>query len=331
MADLNKRDRKALEVYFGMSSGYVLDFSNRTFTEFFDEFGVDIDDVQFEQNYPSDSKANRLRGFWDLADNTLVGKVLLGLIEYYDDYRSNSYHDTKEHNEEMRNKCIVLGTQLNEGTYNASQVIGSNLNASIKKEPRTANTLGSSWQPSQRQPYKQAPTTGGSKMFQKVLDQGVQQQITDIRDKSMKKQKVFIVHGHDEVLRLNVENFIRKVGLEPIVLQDQANGGNTIIEKIEEYSDVDYAVILYSQCDEGRKQGEVQLNPRARQNVVFEHGYFIAKLGRKKVAAMVEPDIEIQNDIQGVVYIATDTDWRSQLLKELKKAGVTFDANQLYA
>ncbi|TEW56221.1 hypothetical protein E2R68_02280 [Psychromonas sp. RZ22] len=151
------------------------------------------------------------------------------------------------------------------------------------------------------------------------------------------KQKVFIVHGHDEVLRLKVDNFVRRLGLDPIILMDRANGGNTIINKLIKNGDVAYAIILYTPCDEGRKAKaigaleEPVLNKRARQNVVFEHGYFIARLGMDKVAAIVDPSVEIQNDIQGVVYIGTNESWEMKLLQEFKEAGIECDANALYA
>ena len=96
--------------------------------------------------------------------------------------------------------------------------------------------------------------------------------------------KVFIVHGRDTLLRTQVENVLRALGLEPIILQEQANIGKTIIEKIEECTDVGFGIVLYTPCDEGRlKSEDGELKPRARQNVVLEHGYLMAKLGRERV------------------------------------------------
>ena len=89
---------------------------------------------------------------------------------------------------------------------------------------------------------------------------------------------VFIVHGHDTSRRNEVELFMRRIGLEPIILCNQPNGGLTIIEKIEENSDVAFALVLYTGCDEGRLKGTTDLKLRARQNVVFEHGFLINKL-----------------------------------------------------
>ncbi|MCP4321703.1 MAG: nucleotide-binding protein [Alteromonadales bacterium] len=95
----------------------------------------------------------------------------------------------------------------------------------------------------------------------------------------MPKEKVFIVHCHNEELLIATENLCRKLNLEPIILKDQHSGGRTIIEKLEAHSHVKYAAILYTACDEGRKINDSDLKNRARQNVVFEHGYFIGKLG----------------------------------------------------
>lgn len=135
--------------------------------------------------------------------------------------------------------------------------------------------------------------------------------------------KVFIVHGHDELTKLDMANFITSLGLEPIILHMQASAGMTIIEKIEAYSNVGFAVVLYTPCDIGTKKGEHVFNLRARQNVVFEHGYLIAKLGRSKVTALVKGVMEIPNDISGVIYLDLDDkgNWKSELVKELKKAG----------
>ena len=144
--------------------------------------------------------------------------------------------------------------------------------------------------------------------------------------------KVFIVHGRDTLLRTQVENVLRALGLEPIILQEQANIGKTIIEKIEECTDVGFGIVLYTPCDEGRlKSEEGKLKPRARQNVVLEHGYLMAKLGRERVCCLVSDDVEFPSDIQGVGYIpANDIDqWKYKIAKELKAAGFDIDMNKL--
>lgn len=140
------------------------------------------------------------------------------------------------------------------------------------------------------------------------------------------KRKVFIVHGRDNETKQEVARFIERVGLQSIILHEQASAGMTIIEKIERYSnEADFALILYTPCDHGRGVHEPKLAPknRARQNVVFEHGYLMAKLGRENVCALVKGEIETPNDISGVVYVGFDAlgAWKSEVSKELKACG----------
>lgn len=143
--------------------------------------------------------------------------------------------------------------------------------------------------------------------------------------------KVFVVHGQDELAKVELARFIEKLGFEPIILHEQASLGMTIIEKIEYYSNVNYGIILYTPCDLGAKKGEEKLRPLARQNVIFEHGYLIGKLKRENVCALVKDDVETPNDISGIVYIPMDQNkvWTLLVAKELKKAGYPVDLNKL--
>ncbi|MGS0683517.1 TIR domain-containing protein [Shewanella sp. 125m-7] len=135
--------------------------------------------------------------------------------------------------------------------------------------------------------------------------------------------QVFIVHGHDDIAKLEMSAFISELGLQPIILHQQASSGRTIIEKIEHYSNVGFGVVLYTPCDIGSKAGELTGNYRARQNVVFEHGFLIGKLSRARVSAVVKGNVETPNDISGVVYTSMDYEglWKQQLLVELRDAG----------
>ncbi|WP_417355997.1 TIR domain-containing protein [Flavobacterium sp.] len=143
---------------------------------------------------------------------------------------------------------------------------------------------------------------------------------------------VFIVHGHDDEAKIKVARFIEKLGFTPIILHEQASSGKTIIEKIEEYSDVGFGIVLYTPCDIGGKnETKPNLKNRARQNVIFEHGYLIGRIGRGNVCALVKGDVETPNDISGVVYIKMQTDegWHLQLAKELRNSGYSVDMNKL--
>jgi hypothetical protein len=136
-------------------------------------------------------------------------------------------------------------------------------------------------------------------------------------------KQVFIVHGHDDIAKLEMASFIKSLGLEPIILHLQASSGRTIIEKIEHYSNVGFGIVLYTPCDVGAKVGALASAYRARQNVVFEHGYLIGKLGRPRVAAVVKGKIETPNDISGVVYLALDDQgkWKDSLVTEMRAVG----------
>ncbi|WP_201777687.1 TIR domain-containing protein [Ornithinibacillus californiensis] len=147
----------------------------------------------------------------------------------------------------------------------------------------------------------------------------------------MDMTKVFIVHGHDNAAKQEVARFVERLGLEAIILHEQVNLGKTIIEKIEENTNVGFAIVLYTPCDEGKVKGTGDLKDRARQNVVFEHGYLIGKLGRERVSALVKGDIEKPNDISGVVYIDMDESggWKVPLFREMRSVGYDIDMNKI--
>lgn len=145
-------------------------------------------------------------------------------------------------------------------------------------------------------------------------------------------KKVFIVHGHDNEAKQELARVLEKSSFEAIILHEQPNSGKTIIEKIEKYTDVGYAIVLYTECDKGRSKDEPVEKERfrARQNVVFEHGYLIAKLGRGHVCALIKGDVETPGDISGVVYINMDETgaWKMSLAKDMQDVGLPVDMNK---
>jgi len=147
-----------------------------------------------------------------------------------------------------------------------------------------------------------------------------------------KSNKVFIVHGHDGETKYRTANFLRQHGLDPIILHLKASRNRTIIEKLEKYTeDVGYGIVLYTPDDLGQvksKASNGELDNRARQNVIFEHGYLMGLIGRENVVAIVKGDIELPNDISGVVYI-DDADWEKTLLIELRDAGYALNIANL--
>lgn len=140
--------------------------------------------------------------------------------------------------------------------------------------------------------------------------------------------RIFIVHGHDDGARESVARFLERLGFEPIILHEQANKGRTVIEKVEANSDVSFAIVLLTPDDEGCARGGT-LEPRARQNVLLELGYFIGRLGRERVCALRRGAVEIPSDFAGVVWETMDSSsgWKQALGRELEAAGHTIDWN----
>jgi predicted nucleotide-binding protein len=145
------------------------------------------------------------------------------------------------------------------------------------------------------------------------------------------RSKVFVVHGHDEGAREGVARFLEKIGLKAIVLREQPNRGRTIIEKFVDCArEVGFAVVLLTPDDLGGPAATEVQQSRARQNVIFELGYFVGSLGRGRACLLRKGDVEIPSDLYGVVY--TDMDgadgWKIELARELKDAGFEFDASK---
>ncbi len=145
------------------------------------------------------------------------------------------------------------------------------------------------------------------------------------------KKDVFIVHGHNEELKEKVARTIEKLKLSPVILHEQSNEGQTVIEKFEKHSNVNFAVVLLTYDDFGNIKSEKNQNKRARQNVILELGYFIAKIGRENVMPLYEHGVELPSDISGVLYTLIDEteNWKFRLVKELKSAGFKLDANDI--
>lgn len=164
---------------------------------------------------------------------------------------------------------------------------------------------------------------------------GLSQEEKPLTKKKQKKsndnnKSVFIVHGHNKALRNEVKTVLLELGLKPLILSEQANGGKTVIEKFEENSEqVNYAIILMTADDEGKAVKDNNYRLRARQNVILEMGYFMSRLKRSNVFLLLEDDIELPSDINGVVYASVRDNWKFMLVKELKNCGYQVSADDL--
>lgn len=151
--------------------------------------------------------------------------------------------------------------------------------------------------------------------------------------RNLPTKTVFIVHGHDEVLKNAVKQFLSQLGLRPIILHEQPNRGRTIIEKFIDHSDVAFAVVLLTPDDKGGSSmvPRQKLRYRARQNVILELGYFLGRLGRANVAAIYDESVEMPSDYEGVLFLPFDERgrWRRLLVKELRAAKLPIDLDPL--
>jgi predicted nucleotide-binding protein len=149
------------------------------------------------------------------------------------------------------------------------------------------------------------------------------------------EEQVFLVHGHSGEAKESVGRLLEKTGSHQVViLHEQPSEGRTLIEKFEDHAkSSDHAVVLLTADDVGGAAPaakKADLRPRARQNVVFELGFFVGRLGRARVTVLYEDGVELPSDFKGVVYIPlADESWRFRLLKELRSAGLTYDLNKI--
>jgi predicted nucleotide-binding protein len=150
------------------------------------------------------------------------------------------------------------------------------------------------------------------------------------KNQSSPNQKIFLVHGHDQAPLNAIARFLEKIELKPIILHERPNQGKTIIEKFEANSDVGFAIVILTPDDVGGLTAD-KIQPRARQNVILELGYFTGKLGRKNVCALKCGELELPSDVIGVAWTNFDNQggWKADLAKELKAAGHMIDWNKV--
>lgn len=144
-------------------------------------------------------------------------------------------------------------------------------------------------------------------------------------------KKIFIVHGRNENIRDKVSSFLGRLKLDYVILEQEFNGGRTIIEKfLKSSDDCEYAIILFSADDIGKlKNSNSEFKFRPRQNVILELGFFLNKLGRENITILHDDEnkIEKPSDFNGIVYEPFDKNgaWKSKLIKEFKHANIYID------
>lgn len=149
-----------------------------------------------------------------------------------------------------------------------------------------------------------------------------------------KGNKVFVVHGRDLYAAETIARAVENLGLEVDILHEKPNEGRTIIKKLEEIAkNASYAIVLFTPDDVGalKEEADQESNPRARQNVIFELGFFIGKLGRKGVCCIYQGVVELPSDIDGLLYVEMDDGgaWKHSLAQEMESAGLPIDRSKL--
>lgn len=163
----------------------------------------------------------------------------------------------------------------------------------------------------------------GDDITRELLDQAHQLARGGQMKAAKQSDRIFIVHGHDETAVDQTEILINRFGLTPIILRNAPSGGRTVIEKFEAHSDVGAAIVLLTPDDIGGLDTG-HLLPRARQNVIWEWGYLVGRLGRQNVICLYKGSVEVPSDLHGIVTIHVGDDVREkseEIRRELKAAG----------
>jgi len=153
-------------------------------------------------------------------------------------------------------------------------------------------------------------------------------------------RRIFVVHGHDDEARDQLELVLRRLDLEPFILMNTSGGGKTIIEALEgqigrDYS-TDFGIALLTPDDVGyaKTDGPDRAEPRARQNVILETGMLLSSLTRERMALLVKGHLELPSDLQGIIRLGFNEHVREvvpKLCARLREAGIELDPGRISA
>lgn len=146
------------------------------------------------------------------------------------------------------------------------------------------------------------------------------------------KTKIFVVHGHDTQALEQLELILRRLGLDPYILQNNDGGSNTIIEALEQqiYQEAAFGIVLMTPDDYGypKANGDDATQPRARQNVILELGMVLASLGRNQMVILKKGALETPSDVDGVLRLEFNDHVKEvavKLARRIKAAGIDID------
>jgi len=142
---------------------------------------------------------------------------------------------------------------------------------------------------------------------------------------SFDSKDVFIVHGRSDEAKTQLKNLLAGLGLQPVILNEQPHRGRTIIEQLEYHSHTCAFAFVLLTPDDVARDNETEPHLRARQNVILELGWFMARLGRENVVLMSKGKIELPSDVLGILYLEFKTDVHekaAEISRQLRDVGL---------
>ena len=151
------------------------------------------------------------------------------------------------------------------------------------------------------------------------------------------RTKIFVVHGHDMYALEQLELVLRRLGLDPYILQNSDGESKTLIEALEQqiYKEAVFGIVLLTPDDFGypKSKTDEDRQPRARQNVILELGMVLASLGRERMVLLKKGSLEIPTDVSGIIYLEFNEHVKEVAVKlatRMKSAGIEIDDSLIH-
>ena len=237
------------------------------------------------------------------ANRLIESEIVVGTSEFSQWYSKCTYYLEKHYGKDSAEYRHFVGVQYQKRVYNAYEY----------DRRRTRDSLDG---------LRVAVT-----LLESMEDNEPTQEV--LKDAPNILNKILIVYGHNDAVRQKVSRILEQQGIVPVALDEKYDVGPTIIEKFEKYSDCNAAICIFSSDDLGKAKEENGLKPRARQNVVFETGFFSGKFGRNKTIILYDESVELPSDLNGIVYINING-FEMNLLKSLNTMGFNIDFNTFF-
>ena len=152
------------------------------------------------------------------------------------------------------------------------------------------------------------------------------------------RTKIFVVHGHDTNALEQLELVLRRLGLDPFILQNNDGESKTLIEALEQqiYNEAAFGIVLLTPDDYGypKSGSDEDRQPRARQNVILELGMVLASLGRERMVLLKKGALELPTDVNGVIYLEFNEHVKEiavKLATRMKGAGIEIDDTLIHS